>query len=615
MLLFAVFERSAAVQGYAPARAWPLRHAAILGPDELAVPGEVRFDRGLLRCERRADASSALAVQFPVDLAGVAEALNVPAAPGGPGPASALAPGGESLLTLRTCLLPQKTTPYLLSLELARHRLMLILNKLEEWALFDLPPDDAVWHAVDRTRQAFTAALLRQRAGAGPDGAWYSPEAEHAARQALALGVSAGELLARRHAQVQHARRLSGALAKAAAAPPPDNAITDHEARASRAAALGSPGVILPELPRLGCSINASAFTPELADQAAASCDFLSMPMRWIDMEPTEGKYAFARTDKWIEWAVTKARLPVQAGPLIELRAGCIPESLYIWEHDYETLRDVIIEHVRTLVTRYRRTVGAWNVCSGLPCTGGFALGYEQVIDLTRTAVLLVRKLAPGAKVIVEIAQPWGEYTGAPAGGPAASPAPGPAAGTRAIPPLLYADVLNQLGLNVDALGLRLQMGQNLPGRSTRDLMALSALLDRFAALDRPLAVTMLGAPDRPLSGPPGPDGLAPDPGHSEGPWSPATQAAWLAKAAAIACGKPYVQSVCWQDLYELALPAGPAAGQPAAAAPSLPGTDMPGGALLTINPSSGTATPKPAAAAWQSLRSALRARAALPGV
>jgi tripartite-type tricarboxylate transporter receptor subunit TctC len=47
------------------------------------------------------------------------------------------------------------------------------------------------------------------------------------------------------------------------------------------------------------------------------------MPMRWIDMEPAEGKYDFSATDRWIEWAVRAAKLPVVGGPLIELhRAG-----------------------------------------------------------------------------------------------------------------------------------------------------------------------------------------------------------------------------------------------------------------------------------------------------
>ncbi len=576
MLLFAVFDDAG------PAADWPLRHAYLVGGDDMVLAGEVSLEQGLLRCERRQEGACGLGIQFPV--------LSPDGKVG----------GGQSLLTLRTCLLPQRTQPYLLSLELARHRLMLMLNKLEEWAFFDLAADDPMMVKVEETRLAFTAALLLHRTlqpsasgakggadgrGAGGGGAWFSREADRAARRALDLAVDASEDLARKQAHLQHARRLSGEMARAAAMTPPPNAITDHEARASRAAALGTPGVLLPEMPRLGIAVSPGACTPELQTVVQGSCDFLQMPMRWVDMEPTEGKYAFAKTDKWLEWAVTKAKLPVVAGPIVELRPGVIPDFLYIWEHDYETLKEVVFEHCKTLVTRYRKTVGTWIVASGLPCGGAFKLTYEQVIDLTRTCVLLVRKLQPSAKVVVEIAQPWGEYN--------AGPAQGSGQGWKAIPPTLYAELLNQLGLNIDALGLRLQMGQNFAGRSTRDPMSVSALLDRYANLDRPVMVSALGAPSQPPP-PASAKGDAttppPDPGCWRGTWSPEHQARWLSDVATIAAGKPFVQSICWQELCDLD-----------------PGGEMPGGGLLSAG-----GAPKPALAAFQSLHSALKDRTPL---
>ncbi len=555
MLLFAVFDDAG------PAADWPLRHAYLVGGDDLVLAGEVRVEAGFVRCDRRQEGACGLGIQFPVE-----------------------SPAGQpdSLLTLRTCLLPQRTQPYLLSLELARHRLMLVLNKLEEWAFFDLSADDPLMVKVEETRQAFTAALLIQRAAtpaAKPSGsAAFSREADAAARRALTLAVDVSEDLARKQSQVQHGRRLSGEMAQAAALTPPPNAITDHEARASRAAALGTPGLLLPDMPRLGVCASPATCTPELQATVQATCDFVQTPMRWVDMEPTEGKYAFAKTDKWLEWAVVKAKLPVVAGPLVELRSGVVPDFLYIWEHDYETLKEVVFEHCKTLITRYRKAVNTWVVASGLPCGGAFKLSYEQVIDLTRTCVLLVRKLQPAAKVVVEIAQPWGEYN--------AGPAQGSGQGWKAIPPTLYAELLNQLGLNIDALAIRLQMGQNMAGRSTRDPMAVSAMLDRYANLDRPLMVTAIGAPSRPAAPLKGDDTPA-DPGSWRGQWSPEQQARWLADIAQVVAGKPYVQSLCWQELCDLE-----------------PGGEMPGGGLL-----SSAGAPKPALAAFKSLHDALRDR------
>jgi hypothetical protein len=540
MLLFAVFDK----QG--PAADWPLRHAHLLGPDDTVTPGEARFDRGLIRCERRgSDGACALAVMFPVDDVG-----------GGAG----------SELTLRTCLLPSRAQPYLLALELARHRLMLLLNKLEEWSFFDLPADDPVLALIEQTREAFTKALMQVEATGGAGGRWFTPAADQAARAALALGLAASEELARRQAAVQHQHRLDGVTTEAISGVPGQvTVLGDQEVRASRAAVSGSPGLILTEMPKVAVVAGPNVFTPPLLEAVSASADALALSMRWVDLEPSEGKYATTPTDRWIEWAVTKAKLPVIAGPLVEFRGGLIPDFLYIWEHDYDTLREVVIAHVKKVVTRYRRTVHTWVACAGLPASV-LPLNYEQVLDLTRTSVLLIRKLHPGAKVVVELEQPWGEYAGA---------APIGQAG-KLIPPTLYAELMNQLGLSVDALAVRVGVGQPAPGRSTRDLMAISAMLDRMSAAERPLMVT-LSCPSAPAN----------EGGRWHGAWTPQHQAEWLQAVGSMVAGKPYVQTVLWQGLVDEA--------------------DATTG-LLTAQ---GVA--KPALAALRGLREALRNRSALP--
>jgi hypothetical protein len=305
----------------------------------------------------------------------------------------------------------------------------------------------------------------------------------------------------------------------------------------SRNALLGSVGVILPTPPQIGAVVGSEQFTPALQKAVTTCCDFVTMPLRWVEMEPTEGRYVFSKTDRWIEWAVRTAKLPLVGGPIIDLRRGSVPEWLYIWEHDYETLRELVYEHVKNLVTRYRRTIGTWTVVSGLHVSSNFTLTLEQVVDLTRLAVMVVRKLQPSAKVQVQIDQPWGEYYAV--------------ASTRAMPPIVYAEMLGQAGINPDLFALCFEMGQPEPGRSTRDLMAFSALLDRFAALEKPLSVAALSAPSRPAD--PEDTGLNAehDPGYLRRPWSPESQAAWMTKMMAIAASKPYVHSIAWHEMYD----------------------------------------------------------------
>ncbi|MCC6321994.1 MAG: endo-1,4-beta-xylanase [Phycisphaerales bacterium] len=515
---------------------WPLRHAHMFGADDVPVQSdirvaEVRKGRGgvsLIRCEKRSGESAGLSLQFPVTIEG-----------GSVG----------SVVILQTCLLPERERPYLLSLELARHRLMLVLNKLEDWAMFDLPANDPAMQMFEQARRAFTEALVAHAEGGGGGGrnagageVPYTAEADRLARRALALAVTAGEMLTQAQARAQFAKRMSGELASAAAriAAPP-NAITNHEAAESRSALLGTVGVILPTPPQIGVSINPEVFGPAMQKAVALCADFVCMPMRWVDMEPTEGKYLFGKTDRWIEWAVRQARLPIVGGPIVDFRKGCVPEWLYIWEHDYETLRELVYEHVKNLVTRYRRTVGTWTVVSGLHVASNFALSFEQVMDLTRLVVMVVRKLQPGAKVQVQIDQPWGEYF---------------ADSTRAVPPLMYAEMVGQAGVNPDLFALRVEMGQPEQGRGTRDLMAFSAMLDRFAALEKPLSIAAISAPSRPADADSMGLDAQMDPGYWRAPWSPQTQVEWMTAFLGVAASKPYVHSVCWHELYEPAKPA-----------------------------------------------------------
>lgn len=512
MLIFAVVPEEPA--GTTRTQSLSTAGAYLFGPEGVAVPGSVSLGKGVVECDKPTRANAGLALQVRIRL-----------------PADAV--GGEGggtdlgLLMVSTCLLPERAEPYLLTLELARKRIMLFLNKLEDWGLVDLPADDPIMEQFERARRAFTQALVHQRSGSGPTLAGgFSAEADADAHLALALATDAGERLALRAAERAAPGRYSGATyAKAASR-------EGHEP-ATPGAPVKSPdvtGLCLGFPPTIGCAVNPAVFSEPLTRAISESCDFVSVPMRWVDMEPSEGTYSFQKTDKWIEWAVRHAKLPVVAGPVVDFSKSCVPQWLSIWENDYETLRELVYEHVRHLVTRYRRAVSRWTIVSGLHVNDNFSLPFERMMDLTRVCVLVVRKLHPQARVMLEIAQPWGEYGAAP---------------RLAMPPRLYAEMVGQAGISIDTIALRLHMGQGSVGRVTRDLMELSDLLDRYAELDRPIAVTSLGVPSR--ASPSGGGGL--EAGEWHAPWSPEAQADWLERAATVCLAKPFVQSVCWQEL------------------------------------------------------------------
>ncbi|MDX2146774.1 MAG: endo-1,4-beta-xylanase [Planctomycetota bacterium] len=569
MLKFLVYDDNGA-----PARDFRADQAFLMGADELPVQGAVRLDQGVLSADRGSGAPTAINVLFsvPGDIAG----------------------GSAGRFMLQTCLLADRDEPYLLSLELARHRIMLFLNKLEDWDLFELGSDHPVMVALESARLAYVRALSLYTPGS-----WASaPEADKVARQALSLALAATQKLTLHQAERGLVARASG-KAFERAAEHVANLTGERPASTPDACISGEAGVVHAGVAALGVAASPTAFAEPLQRYVLANCDFLAMPMRWVDLEPEEGSYAFSTTDRWIEWAVRSAKLPIVGGPLIDFRPSAVPEWLYIWENDYETLRELVFEHVQAVVTRYRRTVGHWTVVSGLHANTHFRLSLEQIMDLTRICVQLIRrKLQPKARIAVEITQPWGDYHGF---------------NRRSFPPLAYAETLSHANVEFDSIALRIQLGQPEPGQTTRDLTAISTLLDRYALLEKPISV-VLGVPSAPTNagtsrraatreedddliaggtstGTPIPTGptLPPDPGSLGDPWSDATQADWLAKAVAVCASKTFVRSICWQELMD------PATGG------SLP-PEMPAGGLLTQSGAS-----KPAATRFAQMRQAIR--------
>lgn len=469
MLSFAVDQHSDEIAG-AVESAW------LFGPDEISVPAELRYDQGVIRCEKHSAEPAGIALSFDR--------------------------GVDSPLVLQTCLLPERDRPYPLTLELARHRIMTILNKLEDWSLSDLPTSDPAMQLFEKARTAFTRALVAQGGGTDQD------ESDHLAAEALHTSIDASEHLVCADVERAFAARVTGRgyeLATAHAEPKPQGpppAVKNP---------VGS-GLILPGKPFVSAVVAPARYSEDETATVQSASDFLSLPLRWTELEPDEGKYNFAPTDRWIEWAVRKAKLPVVAGPVIDFSAAAAPEWLYIWEHDYETLREVVYEHIRHVVTRYRRTVPRWTIASGLHRNDNFILSFEQMMDLTRMAVLLTRKLHPSARVQLELVQPFSGHTGK-------SP--------RSLPGPIYADMAAQAGIMADAYAVRIEIAPPSPGMIGRDLMALSATLDRYASLDRPVVVNYVSS-------------------HTG--WAEPEAHDWLRTAFELTASKPWLYAVTWQQ-------------------------------------------------------------------
>lgn len=505
----------------APMTLDPIPGAYLIGQDNVAIAGEVTKRDGIIVCEKGTSEASALAVQLELDqsrldlLEGDTEVEGI-----------TLRPLGQ--WTLQTCLLPQRQAPYLLVLELARHRIMVFITKLEEWQAIESAEGTLAMRLFEAARKAFVEALVQAPESIQPDS-----KAAKLALRALWIALEASERLALQQAANDFPLRTNGSMY--------EQIDEERSATTNRKPILhpARGGVVLPLKPAVGTLVSPNVFAPMTQDAVTRACDFITLPMRWIEMEPAEGEYDYSKTDRWIEWAIRSARIPVVGGPLIDFRAASVPEWLYIWENDYETLRELVYEHIKTIVTRYRRTVTRWTVCSGLHTGKHFKLTFEQMMDLTRICVLVTRKLHPRAKIQVEITQPWGEYH---------------THDRSSLPPLLYAEMLSQAGIQIDAFSLRVQMGSYRPGLQTRDLMAFSAMLDQYATLDRPITVSSFGVPSSKIA----PRDELPTVCHAgtwRQPWDEAAQAKWLSSYGAVALSKPYIESICWHELADTSGP------------------------------------------------------------
>ena len=451
MLRFAVYD------DHGPANDWPLDGAYLIGPDDIAVRGKLTFGGGLIRCKKRANHSVGLCLPYDA--------------------------GPLGRLMLQTCLLPDRDKPYLLSVEVARHRIKSFIAKSEEWQMFELESDHPATQEWEKARKLFAEALNDRD----------SLQADRIAHRAVVHAVEANERLALAHAE-----------------------ILLHWRFGSRPASSTT----------LGVRIDSAKDTPALRELVKKNFDILVFPLRWSELEVEEGRYNWDPLDQWVQWAQTQDK-PCVLGPLLDFSKRSLPKWMYVWQHDYSTCRDLVYEHVERVVQRYRSAVDMWNVASGLNVNNNFRFTPRQMIDLTYMASLIVRQVQKGARIMVEIVEPFGEFG---------------AANRDAVSPLIYLDQIVQEGIPLDCVGVQLLFGQDNQGRHARDLMQISSLLDRFLALDLPVLVSAIGVPSESSK-------------HGGGwwhePWTAQVQSRWVARAFSIAMSKPFVESVIWSDLYD----------------------------------------------------------------
>ena len=454
------------LHGKRPKR-FTLRGAYLFGQDDVPIASEIHYAGGQLQCTKHSPGLTGLVLLWPV------------------------ADMGQIMLS--TTRLQEQEQPYNLNLELARSRLMRLMQKREDWGLFDFPGTEEMTKLTDEATDLFLEAMSTED----------QTKAAELADKSLAKSVDVSDRWADFCANVLLERRVQA-------------------------------GAIHPTW--MACGISPSCTSQRYKKRLLEGFGHFYLPIYWRDVEPAERQFNWQGTDEWINW-LTEQRLPVRCGPLIGLSTRHLPDWIYLWENDFEGIRDLMYEHVQRTVGRYGDRVAAWDVVSGINAENPFKFSFEQLIELTRVAALATKRLVPRCTATIELIQPWGEYR---------------AKDMQTVPAAMFADMAVQSGVNFDALGVRLHFGIGRDGLFVRDFFQISSLLDEFASLGKPLRITGVEVPSDIKADPRDAWGgslTTKTGGYWRRPWDDDLQAEWLQKFVQLAISKPFVESICWTDL------------------------------------------------------------------
>jgi hypothetical protein len=268
---------------------------------------------------------------------------------------------------------------------------------------------------------------------------------------------------------------------------------------------------------------------PKYVERLLELFGFVTIPISWAQIEARRGIYNFSTVDACID-VLAKKKLVIGAGPLLCFSRQHLPGWLLRSKVGFEKILEAAYQFVEAVVSRYSAAVRAWCVVSGLNAFNHFAFSFEQVLEISRAAIMATKAADNRAIKIIEVTNPWGEYY---------------ATMPNTIPPLVYLDMVVQSGINFDAFGLSMQFGSNQPGMHIRDMMHISAVLDYFAAVARPLYITDLEVPSQ--NG----DGLYDSEvaGVWHEQWDQSRQRQWIEQFYKIALSKPFVDAVTYANL------------------------------------------------------------------
>jgi hypothetical protein len=389
-----------------------------------------------------------------------------------------------------TATLAERATPYMLAVELARGKLNDIRNQLADWTQMGLRSTPELDRTLGEAQQAFVTAVTSTD----------RPEDCLAASQAcLDAATRAGDLLIEAYTSQILQSRLASTT------------------RLST---------------RLGCVVEDVPASLPASFDWANTFNTSHVGISWKQIAPSEGKYNWELLDAQLAWC-RRTGVPFEVGPLVEFHRGAVPDWVWLWEGDCDSLGGLVSDFVQQTVQRYRGRVPLWHVVHR-PASGEIlGLTEEEQIRITARAIQVAHQVDPTAQLTIGVDRPWAEWMGS---------------SHFQLGPLHLCDYLVRADLGLSGVAIEIALGYCSPGSHMRDLFEFSKLLDLYSLLNLPLYVWMA------IPSSAGPDPLAdPDVSVDSSQWpaplDEALQAFWGAKWLALAVAKPFVRTLSWLQL------------------------------------------------------------------
>jgi hypothetical protein len=394
---------------------------------------------------------------------------------------------GHGTPIVGTATLAERAAAYMLPVELARGKLNDIRNQLSEWSQMGLRTTPQLDAALAEAQHAFIRAAVSTDRPA---------DCASAAQTALKLASQAGDLLMDAYTTQILQSRL---------------AVTSRLSNHLGAVLTGSPAALPPGL------------------DWPATFNTCHLGISWRQVAPSEGQYRWDLLDAQLAWC-RRLGFTFEVGPLLEFRQGALPDWVWLWEGDAETIAGLAADFVRQTVQRYRGRVPLWHVVHRAAAGEILGLTEEEQIRVAARAIQVARQADPSALLTVGIDRPWAEWMGS---------------SHFQLGPLHLCDYLLRADLGLSGVAIEVAPGYSGPGSYMRDLFEFSKMLDLYSLLNVPLHVWMA------MPSADGPDPNA-DPNvrvesaQWPGPVTEASQAAWGSKWIALAVAKPFVRTVSW---------------------------------------------------------------------